>query len=161
MRMARAWTWGAAMAVAACAPTGERPAVVDIKAEEAKLMDASRQWSALTSAGRDPKAVAATWADDAVLMQDGMPTLRGRAQAQEMVAGAFKVPGFKIAWQPVEAHVSASGDMGYIIERSQVTEPGANGQPETHEMRALTVWRKDANGKWRNVVDMSNAEVKG
>ena len=132
----------------------------DTKAEEAKLMETSRVWSALASAGKDPQAVAAYWADDAVLMQENIPTMRGRDQARKFVEAAFKMPGFKIEWEPIEAHVSASGDMGYIIERSRVTEPGADGKPVTTEARSLTVWRKDAGGNWRNVVDMSNAEVK-
>lgn len=144
---------------AACTPVGNQPARVDTKAEETKLMDASRHWSALAAQGKDADAVAAYWAGDAVLMQDGMPTMRGQAAAREFVGQAFKMPGFKIEWEPIEAHVSNSGDMGYIIERSTVTEPGASGKPETHAMRAVTVWRKDAKGEWRNVVDISNAQV--
>ena len=123
-------------------------------------MEASRHWSALAAEGKDAGAVAAYWADDAVLMQDNIPTMRGRDEARKFVEGAFSTPGFKIEWKPVEAHVSTSGDMGYLIERSTVTEPGADGKPVTNEARAVTVWRKDANGNWRNVVDMSNAEVK-
>jgi uncharacterized protein (TIGR02246 family) len=134
---------------------------VDTKAEEAKLMETSRQWSALASAGKDPQAVAAYWADDAVLIQDGVPTIRGRDEARKFVEAAFKMPGFKIEWEPIEAHVSTSGDMGYLIERSRVTEPGPDGKPVTNEARGVTVWRKDAKGEWRNVVDMSNAEVMG
>jgi ketosteroid isomerase-like protein len=149
-----------ATGVAGCAPGGNPPAKVDTKAEEAKLMDASRAWSALAAEGKDAGAVAAYWAEDAVLMQDNIPTIRGREAARQFVEGAFKMPGFKIQWEPIEAHVSASGDMGYIIERSTITEPGADGKPVTSEARAVTVWRKDAKGEWRNAVDISNAEVK-
>jgi ketosteroid isomerase-like protein len=158
--LSRIWLCGCLIAVAACAPAGQRQAAVDTKAEEAKLMETSRQWSALAAAGKDPQAVAAYWADDAVLFQDNVPTIRGRDAARKFVEQAFAMPGFKIEWEPIEAHVSASGDMGYLIERSRVTEPDANGKPVTNEARALTVWRKDASGNWRNVVDMSNAEVK-
>ena len=161
MRLSGLLAIGLLSAVAAgCGPSAQRNATVDVKAEEAKLMDASRRWSALASEGKDPQAVANYWADDAVLMQDGMPTIRGREEARKFVEGAFKTPGFKIEWEPIEARVSASGDMGYIVERSRVTEPAESGKPVTHEMRALTVWRKDASGNWRNVVDMSNAEAK-
>ena len=139
----------------ACAPAGAPPTKVDTKAEEAKLMDASRRWSALASEGKDAQAVANYWAEDAVLMQDGMPTMRGRDEARKFVEAAFKMPGFKISWEPIEAHVSSSGDMGYIIERSRVTEPGANGKPETQEMRAVTIWRKDASGEWSLRVNAS------
>ena len=146
-------------ALAACTPARQGAGTVDVKAEEAKLMEASRRWSALAAEGKDAGAVAAYWADDAVLMQDNVPTLRGREAVRGRVEGAFKMPGFRISWVPLEAHVAASGDMGYIIERSSVTEPGPDGKPVTHQMRALTVWRKNANGEWRNAVDMSNAEV--
>ncbi|HEY8592694.1 MAG TPA: DUF4440 domain-containing protein [Sphingomicrobium sp.] len=162
MWLARAWVFGAAIAAAACSPAEQRhEAAVDTKAEEAKLMQTSRDWSKLAEAGKDAQRVAAYWADDAVLMQQGMPTLRGQAAARDMAEQMIKIPGFKISWEPIEAHVAASGDMGYIIERSRVTEPDASGKPVTHEMRALTVWKKDASGNWRNAADMSNAEVKG
>jgi len=160
MRFARAAMFMIVSMGAACAPTGEQPAKTDTRTEEAKLMDASRRWSELSAEGKDANAVAAYWADDAVLMQDNVPTIRGRDNARKMVEGAFKMPGFKIQWEPLEAHVAASGDMGYIIERSTITEPGADGKPVTSQARALTVWRKDAKGEWRNAVDISNAEVK-
>jgi uncharacterized protein (TIGR02246 family) len=162
MRFSKTLAVAMALPLAAgCRPADPPRASVDVRAEEAKLMDASRRWSALAAEGKDARAVAAYWADDAVLMQDGMPTMRGRDGARQFVEGAFKMPGFKIQWEPIEAHVAASGDMGYIIERSTITEPGADGKPVTNEARALTVWRKDANGEWRNVVDISNAQVKG
>lgn len=129
---------------------------VDTKAEEARLIETSRQWAALAAEGKDAEAVSRYWAEDAVLMQDAAPTLRGRAEARKMVAGAFSMPGFKISWEPVEAHVAASGDLGYLIERTSITEPGPDGKPVVQVGRAVTVWRKQADGQWRNVVDISN-----
>lgn len=151
------------VAAGGCMKQAPKPAQakVDVKAEEAKLMETSRQWSALAEAGKDPNAVAAYWADDVLFIQDGLPTIRGRDATRKFVEGAFSMPGFKIRWEPIEAHVSASGDLGYLIERSMVTEPGEGGKLETHEMRGVTIWKKDAAGNWRNAVDMSNAEVKG
>jgi ketosteroid isomerase-like protein len=148
----------ASLATTACANQSPQPKV-DVEAEKGKLLDASRGWSALAQAGKDPDAVAAFWAEDAVLMQAGVPTLRGRLAARQMVSEAFNAPEFSISWEPIEAHVSASGDMGYIIERSRVTEPDASGKLTSHVMRAVTVWRKDAKGEWRNAVDISNEEV--
>ena len=58
---------------------------MDIEAEQAKLMDISRQWSALAAEGKDADRVAGYWAEDAVLMQDKTPTLRGRNAARQMV----------------------------------------------------------------------------
>ena len=129
----------ALMAAAGCIPTDAGPRAVDVKAEEARLRDISRRWAALAAEGKDADAVASYWAEDAVLMQDKAPTVRGRDAARQMVKAAFATPGFKIEWVPLDAHVSASGDMGYIIERSMVTMPGADGKPATEEARAVTI----------------------
>ena len=95
--------------------------------------------------------------EDAVVMMAGLPTFAGKEAIRNYVAESFNVPGFAIAWEPLEAHVSASGDMGYIVERSEVTLPDAAGRPVAHRFRAVSIWRKDAGQGWRNVVDISNA----
>jgi ketosteroid isomerase-like protein len=159
MKHCRTLTAAISLATAACAQPSDRRATIDTDAEKAKLIDASRRWSTLAAEGKNPDAVAAYWAEDAVLMQAGVPTLRGREAARQMVSKAFETPGFSISWEPIEAHVSASGDMGYIIERSRVTEPHGGGKLQTQDMRAVTIWRKDAKGEWRNAVDISNAEM--
>ena len=117
-----------------------------------QLMQTSREWSRVTATG-NIDAIVDYWADDAVLMIPGMPTLRGKAAIRNYVEQSLKTPGFHIRWKPVDAHVS--GDMGYLIERSSVTMPDAKGVPQTQEFRGLTIWRMGADGKWRNVVDSS------
>lgn len=89
----------------------------------------------------------------------GLPTFRGKAAIRDYVAASLKIPGFKISWEPLEAHVSASGDMGYIIERSQVTLPDSAGKLTTTYSRGVTVWRKGPDGRWQNAVDISNADL--
>ena len=147
----------AAMAiVAGCAPRAEAPAPVDLKIEEAALMEASRAW-ARAAASRDAKAITDYWASDAVVMMPGAPTFRGAKEIRAYVDQSLAIPGFRISWEPLEAHVSASGDMGYLVERTEVTMPDASGAPVTEVGRAVTIWRKQANGEWKSVVDITNA----
>ena len=90
----------------------------DTKAEETKLMQLSRDWS--TAAGKgDVDAILAYWADDAVVMPPGEAPVRGKAAIRALVEGSG--PGFSIKWEPLEAHVSAAGDMAYMIERNEIT----------------------------------------
>ena len=119
-------------------------------------MEISREWSRAAATG-NVDAVVNYWADDAVVMMAGLPTFTGRDEIRSYVAESFNMPGFAISWEPLEAHVSASGDMGYIVERSEVTLPDAAGRPVTHQFRAVSIWRNDARHGWRNVVDISNA----
>ena len=86
-------------------------------AEQEVLMQASRDWSRAASTG-NVDAIVSYWADDAVVMMPDLPTYRGKKPIRKYVEASLKVPGFRISWEPLEAHVSASGDMGYIIERT-------------------------------------------
>src|ERR1700712_2838077 len=88
---------------------------VDTKAEGEKLMQISRDWS--KSAATDSVETTLNyWADDAVIMSPGQPTLKGKNAIREMVEGSAKIPGFKISWEPLSVSISKSGDMGYMIE---------------------------------------------
>jgi ketosteroid isomerase-like protein len=140
-----------AACLAACAG---RP---DPAAEEAKLMETSRAWSR-AAAGGDVDAILAYWADDALVLPPGLPPLRGRAALRTYLETSMKTPGFRISWEPLEAKVSREGDMGYLVERTTVTVDGPDGRPVTQHFRGVTIWRRQSDGSWKNVVDINNAE---
>ena len=129
----------------------------DRSADARQLMQTSRDWSRVT-AGGNIDAVLAFWADDATVMIPGLPTFRGKKAIRNYVEQSLKTPGFRISWEPLEAHVSESGDLGYLLEQSSVTMPDARGKFQTQQFRAVTIWRKSPDGKWRNVVDSSISE---
>jgi uncharacterized protein (TIGR02246 family) len=140
------------MAVLGCG----KPAF-DAKAEGEKLMQISKDWSQATATG-DVEKVVGYWADDAVLIEPGMAVLRGKKDIRQMVEKSFKSPGFKISWEPQSAEVAESGDLGYLVEKSQITFNDSTGKAITQHFNALTVWKKQADGSWKNVVDISTAE---
>jgi len=117
-----------------------------------RLMQTSREWSKAAKAG-DMNAVSGFFADDAVMISSGEQSVRGRQAIQTYLAETSKIPGFKISWEPIEGRVS--GDMGYLLERTQMTMNGPDGAPVTQTLQAVTVWRKMPDGSWRNVVDAS------
>lgn len=126
----------------------------DRSADARDLMQTSRDWSRVTSTG-NVDAIVAYWTDDATVMIPGLPTFRGKSAIRKYVEQSLKTPGFHISWEPLEAQVSKAGDLGYLIERSRLTMPDANGNLQTQQFRVVTVWRKGPDGKWRNVVDSS------
>jgi len=130
---------------------------VDQDAESEKLMALSRAWSDAVGAGRFDEALN-FWADDAVLMAPGMPPIHGKEGIREFVMGMAEIPGFSIRWEPLEAHIAASSDMAYLIERNQITMPDASGTLVTEHNKVVTIWRREPDGSWKNVVDMWNAE---
>ncbi len=143
-----------AIAIPGCSTVAHRSPV----AEGERLMQLSREWSRAAATG-DVDAVVRYWADDAVVMMAGLPTFRGREAIRGYVRQSFAIPGFRISWEPLEVHVSAAGDMAYLIERTEVTLPGADGRLATHHSRAVSIWRRGADDRWRNALDISNAEA--
>jgi uncharacterized protein (TIGR02246 family) len=130
---------------------------VDRKQEEQKLMETSRAWSRAVQSG-DVEAILAYWADDAVVIQPATPTMRNKAQLRAYLEKSLKVPGFRISWEPREASLSDDGTLGYLIEETEVSMTGPDAKPIRERYRGVTIWRKQADGSWRNVVDMTNEE---
>ncbi len=145
-----------------CAPrlVTTPPASVDQEAEAEKLMQLSRAWSDAAVAG-DLEALLSYWADDAVMMAPGQPAIRGKAAIRDFVMASGQSPGFQISWEPLEAHVAASGDLAYLIERNRISTLDASGSPMTAHNKVVTVWERQPDGSWKNVVDMWNGEPAG
>jgi ketosteroid isomerase-like protein len=68
----------------------------------------------------------------------------------------MRAPGFKISWEPVTVYVASAGDVAYLVERNTITLNDSLGNRVTTHGKVLTVWRKDAHGRWKNLIDMWN-----
>jgi uncharacterized protein (TIGR02246 family) len=130
---------------------------IDKTAEGEKVMQLSREWSQMAATGDVEKTVS-YWADDAFLMSAGQPPLKGKQAIRQMVEESYKIPGFRISWQPQSVEVSESGDMAYVIENSQVSFTDSTGKAITQHNKAVSIWRKQEDGSWKNVVDISTPD---
>jgi len=128
---------------------------VDMQAEADALMQTSRDWARTTS-GTDIETILSYWADDAIVMAPDQPAVAGKAALREMVLGMQKIPGFSLTWEPERAVISSAGDIGYLIEHNRLTFTDASGATRTQFGKAVTIWRKDASGAWKCVVDAWN-----
>jgi uncharacterized protein (TIGR02246 family) len=127
---------------------------IDTKAEGEKLMQLSKEWSQVAST-KDIEKTLSYWADNAVLMSAGQPPLKGKQAIRQMIEESFKIPGFRISWQPQSVEVSESGDIAYMIEDSQISYSDSTGKPTTITNKAVSIWHKQKDGSWKNVVDIS------
>lgn len=140
---------GVALAISACT----RP--VDVAGEREALLKTDREWASVVPTG-DLDRIVSYWSDNAVVFPPGAPAVVGKPAIRTFVAESLKVPGFSISWDSTVAVVAASGDMGYTIGTNRVTMPGADGTLVTTQGKAVTVWRKEADGAWRCVLDIWN-----
>ena len=120
-----------------------------------QLLAIDRDWARVASTRRNADSIAAYWTEDARVVLPGQRVLSGRAAIRGMVAGTLKIPGFRVSWTPESALVSRSGDLAYTYGTNVFTAPDSTGKLVTTRGRYLTIWRKDADGRWRCVQDYS------
>lgn len=145
-------SWGAVLVLLA----GCRPSV-DVSTEAQKLLEIDRAWAAVAGAGQNVDSIVSFWTDDAKVAQPGQPTVEGKTAIKGMVTSMLAIPGFHVTWNPESAVVSSSGDLGYTSGTNAFTSTDATGKLVTEKGRYLTVWRKQADGRWRCVMDFGNS----
>ena len=128
---------------------------VDQKAESEKLMQLSRNWAAEAQTA-DNESILNNWASDARVMPPGQGTVKGHDAIRKMLEESSKIPGFEINWEPKEAFVSESGDLGYVIAHNYVKVTDSLGNTITTFNKAVEIWKKQQDGSWKNVVDIFN-----
>lgn len=89
-------------------------------------------------------------AETGIIMLDGAGIADGR-DAQRELFKYFVSQGFDLAWHPVKARVSQSGDMAWAIGAVQITYPDG----KIEHAKYTSIWEK-IDGEWQNVVEMRN-----
>ena len=133
---------------------------IDKKAEGEVLMQISRDWSDVVKTGNIDEILKG-WADDAVMMVPGLPPLKGKEAIRGYVEAGLDIPGFSVRWEPLEVFVSDCGDMAYMIERNEMIVNDSIGNPVVTYNKTVTVWRKEMDGSWKNVIGMWNQDPNG
>ncbi len=128
----------------------------DAAAESSRLSQWDSDWSRISFEGKDIERIVSYWSDDAHLLQPGLAPIEGKTAIRAFVAASLKIPGFKIHWVSEKPVFSPDGKMAYLLSAVETTAPGANGALASTHGRSVTVWRRDGDGTWRCVVDISN-----
>lgn len=121
------------------------------------LMALDDEWSRAAQAG-NLDAVASYYAEDAVAYPPDAPKAVGRNAAREVWKNYFAAPNFKISWKSNAAGVD--GKMGWTSGTYELSMNGPDGKPVSGVGKYLCVWRKGADGKWKAIHDMWNADSK-
>jgi ketosteroid isomerase-like protein len=97
--------------------------------------------------------VVGRYAPDATVKEPGSPPLSGRWIRRSLQA-AVNDPAFRLTFSHDRIEVARSGDLAYSRGhyRVNLTDP-ASGQPTTQYGSYLTVWQKQANGRWMVIED--------
>ena len=145
------------LALAACAqqapaPPPASPPPDTRAADEATIHAAVKEWSA-SAAAKDPEKFSSFYADDAVLMLSGAPDPVGSAAIRETIGGMMKDPNFALSFAADKVVAARSGDIAYETGSYSMTMSDAKKKPSTEKGHYVVVWRKQADGAWKVVVD--------
>jgi len=153
MLRAKEFSWFAVALVYAFAPwTGPAFAA---GADEAAIRAQTTDWIKAYNSG-DAKAIAALYAEDALLLPPGAPAAKGRAAIMAFIAkdiAGSKAAGATFAIDP-KTDVGVAGEMGWESGTYMVTVKGAT----VDAGKFLSVSRKK-DGKWLYIRDTWNSDA--
>ena len=144
-----------AFVAASCAPS----ATSDRGAADASAIQAlDEQWSA-TAARNDLAGTVAFYADDAVLLPPNAQIATDRKSIRESWAGLLG-PNTAVSWKVSKVEVAKSGELGYLYGTYSLSIQDPNGGPPIRDTGKLVeIWKKQADGKWKCIVDTYNSDL--
>jgi len=118
------------------------------------LMEADRAFAAAVAAG-GTEAWVSWFAEDGAQIQPGQGEIRGRDAIRELMAG-LDDPNFSLTWEPRRSDIATSGELGWTTGSYVSRGVGKDGELRQVQGRYVTIWRKQADGSWKVVMDLGN-----
>lgn len=128
-------------------------------AADIKAIDALRDRFAAAYNSNDAAAVAAFYADDAILMLPNQAAIEGKQAIQTTLSDYFRENAVKITPTPQETHVA--GD--WAFERGNIRETVImnSGKARHRSLKYLVILKRQSDGSWKVHLDMDSSNLKG
>ena len=84
--------------------------------------------------------------------------LVGLDQIRAGMTKQFRLPGFKITWEPAKAEFLGEGDKGFAVGRYEVRFTGDDGKLVVERGTYLTTWQLQKDGTWKVVSDIGSRD---
>ncbi|HEX8707988.1 MAG TPA: nuclear transport factor 2 family protein [Pyrinomonadaceae bacterium] len=130
---------------------GKDKAKIDVESAQAALLRTEGELLRAVAARGLSEGFLSYMADDIRFYRDATFPVRGKAA----VRAALTSGPAMMTWRPAAAHVSRSGDLGYIYGTYDSTGKPSAAQT-TESGNYLRIWRKQPGGRWKVVLDLLN-----
>jgi ketosteroid isomerase-like protein len=91
------------------------------------------------------------------MLAPNAPIAIGKDAIAKAIASDFA--NDNITWHANKVGVARSGDLGYTSGTYEDTFKDASGKGVPDKGKYLTVWKKEADGSWKVLFDMSNSDL--
>ena len=127
-------------------------------ADASAIQALDEQWSA-TAARNDLEGTVAFYADDAVLLPPNAPIATDRKSIRESWSGLLG-PNTAVSWKVSKVEVAKSGELGYLYGAYSLSiQDPKGGTPVRDVGKLVEIWKKQADGKWKCIVDTYNSDL--
>ena len=90
-------------------------------------------------------------AEDFQTVRPNSPLI-GKKEFGEGWSKLLNDPAAKIAWKPLLARMSKSGDLGYTVGSYKITRTDEKGTRPAGSGKYVSIWRKQKDGAWKVVL---------
>jgi uncharacterized protein (TIGR02246 family) len=136
------------------------PAPPDTRAADEKaIRDGEVAWNA-DWAAKDVEKIVAHYSDDATMMVPDAPIMKGKDAIRAGLKPMLGDASLSLNFTATSADVSKSGDIAYTQGTYSLTvTDGKTKKPVTEKGKYVTVYKKQADGSWKAVEDINNADA--
>jgi uncharacterized protein (TIGR02246 family) len=127
-------------------------------ADEAAIRKADADW-VKAAATKQPQAWASYYSDDAVVLPPNDKLAGSKEAILKPISEMLKTPGVSVTWHQTKVEVAKSGDLAYAYGTYDTSMDGPKGKPITDHGKLVEVWKKQADGGWKCVVDTWNSDL--
>ena len=105
---------------------------------------------------QDARAIAEVYADDGVFVLPSGDSVKGRAAIEQLMRDRFSRSGPVVGGTLTQDHLVAAGSMIYEWGHAEIAMGGGGNLSASRvSARYLTVWQRDASGRWRIIRNLS------
>lgn len=119
---------------------------------------ADQEWLSVFGARDLVRSVDYVLADGSILAPN-TPIATGHEAIRKLFAEFFALPELKIQWRPANIEVARSGELAYSTGVYLMSFKDPAGKLIEDRGKYLTVWKKQANGKWKVAYDIFNSDL--
>jgi ketosteroid isomerase-like protein len=123
------------------------------KSEEENIIRCWRDWPKKDKTG-NLDSIGYYWAEDAIAMGQGQPTLKGKEAIMKVIGRLHQNPNVKIKWDdtPSGMDFSKDGQMAYLFAKNTISITDSTGTIRSQTHQAIEIWKKDKKGNWKAAV---------
>lgn len=137
------------------ASCGQNNIRFESKEDITSLMEADRAASKESEQNGFNKSMLANVADSAVLLRPSHVPLKGTSLKNFLQQDTDST--FILSWQPDDAVVAASGELGFTYGIYTLREKKDG---SIHQGTYATIWKRENKGKWKILLDTGNPGIK-